>query len=336
MAMVEYTIGDYEFKTEVFFPERVLNAITDVRVNDPDVVLEEAGKRVRRKALTRDGRLTILVADQAARLVAEAEGEPAAMEDRWEFLGRVLRVIAVSDFDGLVGTPDLVEDLLIVNHLVREKGGPGFLDEKAILGSMDFPFASFTAEAIERMRLDGAKLTFRLEEGEIASDGNIERCAGAIVELNRLGVSVFLEALPVKRVNGKCHTVRDAEALAKIVSIASALGDSSARTWLMIPYCQGYERVARATTLPILMVGDGAPGDPGDMLEGFAQGMRSGANVRGASVGREVLLPGRDDPLAVAMAIYKVVHEGFSVKQALMYLMESRGRDMDFLTRWMG
>jgi len=72
------------------------------------------------------------------------------------------------------------------------------------------------------------------------------------------------------------------------------------------------------------------------MLEGFAQGMRSGTNVRGASVGREVLLPGKDDPLAVAMAIYKIVHEGFSVKQALIYLMESRGRDMDFLTRWMG
>ena len=333
VAMVKYSIGDYEFKTEEFFSERILNAITDVRVNNPAVVLEEAKKRVRRKALTRDGRLTILAADQAAGLVSGVKGEPVAMGDRLESLGRVLRVIALSDFDGMVATPDLVEDLLIVNHLVKGKGGPGFLDEKVILGSMGLPgemddrFASFTAEAIERMRLDGAKLTFRLEEDEIASDRNIERCAEAIVELNRLGVPVFLEALPVKM---------DAEALVKIISIAPALGDSSARTWLMAPYCQGYERVARTTTLPILMVDDEAPGDPRDMLEGFAQGMRSGANVRGVSVGREVLLPGRDDPLAVAMAIYKVVHEGFSVKQALMYLMESRGRDMDFLMRWMG
>ena len=333
MAMVKYTIGDYEFKTEEFFPERILNAITDVRVNEPEAVLEEAEKRVRREALTRDGKLTILAADQAARLVTEAKGEPVAMGDRLELLGRVLRVIAVSDFDGVVGTPDLVEDLLIVNHLVKDKGGPGFLDEKVILGSMDLSggmdnrFASFTAEAIERMRLDGAKLTLRLEEDEIASNRDIERCAEAIVELNRLGVPVFLKALPAKM---------DAEALVKIISIASALGDSSVRTWLMIPYCQGYERVARATALPILMVGDEATGDPRGMLEGFAQGMRSGANVRGVSVGREVLLPGRDDPFAVAMAVYKVIHEGFSVKQALIYLMESRGRDIDFLARWMG
>jgi len=191
VAMVKYSIGDYEFKTEEFFSERILNAITDVRVNNPAVVLEEAKKRVRRKALTRDGRLTILVADQAAGLVSGVKGEPVAMGDRLGFLGRVLRVIALSDFDGMVGTPDLVEDLLIVNHLVRGKGGPGFLDEKVVLGSMGLPgemddcFASFTAEAIERMRLDGAKLTLRLKEDEIASDGNSERCAEAIVERNR-------------------------------------------------------------------------------------------------------------------------------------------------------
>jgi len=92
--------------------------------------------------------------------------------------------------------------------------------------------------------------------------------------------------------------------------------------------------VARATTLPILMLGGEAAGDPTGILEEFATGMRAGSNVRGALVGRNVLFPGDDDPLATAMAVQRIVHEGFDAGQAVGHLMESRGRNMDRLSRW--
>jgi len=50
-------------------------------------------------------------------------------------------------------------------------------------------------------------------------------------------------------------------------------------------------------------------------------------------VGRNVLFPGLADPLAVAVAVNSIVHKGFSVQQAVEYLMSSRGLSTDFLTR---
>jgi hypothetical protein len=60
----------------------------------------------------------------------------------------------------------------------------------------------------------------------------------------------------------------------------------------------------------------------------------AGSNVRGALVGRNVLFPGNDDPLATAMAVQGIVHEGFDAGQAVAHLKENRGRDIDRLSRW--
>src|SRR5437773_10186161 len=94
--------------------------------------------------------------------------------------------------------------------------------------------------------------------------------------------------------NDSYRVVKTAEALAKIVSVASALGDSSRYLWLKLPYCESYEVVARSTTLPILLLGGESVGDPTAFLQDVAAGMSAGANVRGALVGRNVLYPGGD------------------------------------------
>ena len=53
-----------------------------------------------------------------------------AMANRLEYLGRILRVVVAGDFDGVMGPTDIIEDLFIVNYLVKTGGGPSFLDEK--------------------------------------------------------------------------------------------------------------------------------------------------------------------------------------------------------------
>ncbi|MBI3009317.1 MAG: hypothetical protein HYY56_07415, partial [Candidatus Omnitrophica bacterium] len=90
-----------------------------------------------------------------------------------------------------------------------------------------------------------------------------------------------------------------------------------------------YDRVVRATTLPLLMLGGESKGDPTGIIGEFSRGMRAGANVRGALVGRNVHFPGKDDPLAVALAVSKIVHEDYSEEKAIKYLMDNRDRDMD-------
>jgi len=340
-----YDLHGYQFDPEAFLPRELFDRITDTRVSRPDVVAEEARLRTRRPALTRDGRLAILAADHPARMVVGVGDDPVAMGNRWHLLARILRVLTADEFDGLMTTPDILEELLILNRLDRELGGPGFLDRKVLIGCMnrgglagaafelDDRMTAFTAAQIAARRLDGAKVMFRLDAAERASLDTIMYCVQAVNECHAQGIPVFLEALMVQRQDGKVTMLRTPDALIKVVSVASGLGSSSALTWLKIPYCEGYERVALSTTCPILMLGGESRGDPTGILTEFAAGMRAGGTVRGALVGRNVTFPGRDDPQAVALAVDAIVHRGFSAANAAAYLADVRGHGMDRFSR---
>jgi DhnA family fructose-bisphosphate aldolase class Ia len=147
---------------------------------------------------------------------------------------------------------------------------------------------------------------------------------------------VFLEPLPVAKTEKGYSVLKTQGALARITGVASALGDSSRYLWLKLPYCEGYETVARATTLPILLLGGESAGGPAPFLTQLAAALAAGPNVRGALVGRNVLYPGGDDPLAVASAAGAIIHDGCSVEQALNSLPANRGRNADFLARHIG
>nr|MDO8099049.1 aldolase [Candidatus Njordarchaeota archaeon] len=358
-----YSIGSYAFKVEDFFPKDLFDKITDIRVGGVgtalqrvakrakakigrgSIVLEEARKRMRRPSLTKDGKLTILAADHPARMVTQVGDDPVAMGNRYELLGRILRVITDEEFDGVMSTPDIIDELFIVNHLVKEAGGKSFLDNKVILGcmnrgglsgtvfEMDDMMTAYTSEGVKEMRLDGAKIMFRLETTEKESGLTISYCARVINELNKLGIPVFVETLPVKKEAGKYKTVKDVTPLIQVIGVASGLGYSSMNTWLKIPYCEDFGRVAKATTCPILLLGGEATGSPIDILKQFVEGMKAGKNVRGALVGRNVTYPGRDDPLAVASAVYRIVHKGYTAQEASDHINNTRGKNIDILSK---
>lgn len=342
-----YYIGDYEFKVEEFFPQYMFDMITDIRVNYPEVVKKEAQVRKRREKLAgKDGKLTILALDHPARRVVRAGDDPIIMGDRLSYLGRALRVITSPEFDGFMGTPDIVEEIFIVNYLLKLNGGQSFLDEKVILGcmnrgglagvvyEMDDTFTAFTAESIKELRLDGAKMMFRLEVNSPESGKTIQYCAEAVTRCNRLGIPVFIEPLPTEKTEQGFKNIKRADELVKVVCIASALGESSMNTWLKIPYCENFEIVARASTCPKLMLGGESLGDPTPVIEEFVKGMKAGKSIRGALVGRNVHHPGKDDPRAVALAINGVVHNGFTLEEAISCLIENRGKGMDDLTKY--
>jgi len=344
-----YSIGDYKFNVEEFFPDNIFSAITDIRVNAPEVIENEAQARKRRENLTGvDGKLTILAADHPARHITKSGDDPLIMGNRQSYLGRILRVVTNPEFDGVMGTPDIIEDLLIVNHIVKEAGGESFLDNKVILGcmnrgglsgvvfEMDDTFTAFNAESIHALRLDGAKVMFRLDVNSPESGKTIKYCADAVTECNDYGIPIFIEPLPVEKTETGYSTKKVADDLIKIIGVASALGSTSARTWLKIPYCENYELVAKATSLPCLMLGGAAKDDPTPTISEFAQGIRAGASIRGALVGRNVHHPANgDDPLAIALAINGIVHNGFAAEEAIDHLMEQRGRNMDALTKYL-
>lgn len=341
-----YELKGFKYDSTKFFCSCLKDKITEIRVNRPNLVQAEAMARRKRSSITKDGKLTILACDHPARRVTGVGDNSFAMANRLQYLGRVLRVLAASEFDGVMGTTDMIEDLFVVNYLVRQGGGPSFLDEKVILGcmnrgglagcsfEMDDRMTSFSAESIARLGLDGAKIMFRLELDNPDSLATIEYCAKAVSDMNSYGLPTFIEPLPMKKEAGKYKTVKEANELARIAGVASALGDSSMYTWLKLPYAPNYEVVAASTTLPILMLGGEALGDPTPVLREFGEGMKAGDNVRGALVGRNVIFPGDDDPMAVAMAAQKIVHEGLSADEAIEYLMSVRGENMDALSKY--
>jgi len=342
--MAKYEVGDYVFDLKRFFPDPIFNAITEVRVGSPEIILRTAVARKKRKKLTRDGKLTILAADHPGRMVTRSGDDPIGMCDRQEYLGRVLRVVTHPDVDGIMATTDVIEDLFIVDHLVKQGGGPSFLDEKVMLGSMnrgglsgtafemDDTFTSFSVESIRLLRLDAAKTMFRLELTSGDSAKTMLYNADIISELNRYEIPCFLEILYVSSEGYKVQ--KSLAEMMKAIGVASAMGDSSRNLWLKIPFCENYHRVVRATTLPLLMLGGESKGDPTGTIGEFVAGMKAGANVRGALVGRNILFPGKDDPLAAALAVNRVVHAGVSTEEAVVFLMNNRDIQMDALTRY--
>jgi hypothetical protein len=87
---------------------------------------------------------------------------------------------------------------------------------------------------------------------------------------------------------------RDTPALVRSITIASALGTTSAYTWLKLPACPEPEQVFAATTLPCVVLG-GVPGpSPQADLDSWGRALHQD-NVRGLVVGRALLYPADDD-----------------------------------------
>jgi DhnA family fructose-bisphosphate aldolase class Ia len=334
------------FNAKDFLPTAILSEVTNIRVTDPERSLQVAKARKRRKQLTRGGKLNILAADHPARRVTRVGDQPLRMADRREYMARILRVLMSDGVDGLLATMDIIEDLLLIHDIMKEKTGDGFLDEKVLivsfnraglLGSsweIDDPISGPTAESCAQWGLDGAKILLRLCDAEPDSLKTLLATVKAITELNAVGLPMFLESLPVEKVDGGYKIIKTAEELARTAGAAAAMGDSARYLWLKLPYCENYEMVAQSTTLPILLLGGEPVGDATPFLRELALGLKAGANVRGALVGRNILYPGdADDPLAIIESVGGIIHQGWTIEQSLEAQAAHRGRDMDWLSR---
>ncbi len=300
--------------------------------------------RVRRPVLAPHGRLLVLAADHPARMVTGVGSDGLRMGDRWELLGRILRVITAPGVDGLMATPDVLEEVLMLSHLARRHADRGWLDGKIMIGCMnrgglaktafelDDRMTAFTAEGMAGLKCDGAKLMFRIDPREAASVRTLERCAREIDACHARGLTVFLEAMLVERTASGYRSRTDPESLIRVAGVAAGIGTSSAGTWLKLPYGPHYDRVAAATTLPILMLGGEVRDDSREILEEFATGIAAGPNVRGAMVGRNVSFAAGEDPRAVAAAASAVVHRGSRGAEIRTVLEAERGRALDLIS----
>jgi len=341
-------IGSYKFETKLFFPEDIFYKIIEVRLSKVNEILEKEYKnRVKRK-YPWNKNLVMIAADHPARGVTRIGPNIMAMGDRHEYLGRILRVLTLDHVDGIMTTPDIMDDLFILNYLFKQLGGKSFLDNKILIGStnrggllgspyeMYDPVTAYTIDDIRKLKLDGAKMMVRIDfETKMAkySQRTLALCSKMIRRCNESNIPSFIEALPVTRDQNSNYTInKNAEAMIKTIGIATALGGGSVNTWLKVPYVDKFESVAKSATNPILILGGESTGNPIDLFKILEMGLTAGKNVRGCLAGRHLLYPGDDDPRAVALAISGIIHDKNNINKAIKILNNNRGRHMDVLT----
>jgi hypothetical protein len=279
-----------------------------VRATNPGAVRQAyATRRRRSKLLSDDGTLFLVAADHPARGALGVGGDPLAMADRRTLLERLLIALENPAVDGLLGTPDIVEELLLL----------GALHEKVVLGSMnrgglagadweiDDRFTGYDARTLVDCGLDGGKMLLRLVDADPGTIPTLQACADAVTELAAYGLVAMVEPLPYVRESGKLVLRDDPVSLARAVTVASGLGTTSAHTWLKLPSTDD-PRVLGATTLPVVVLGGVPSGDPAADLAAWGRTLRHDV-VRGLVVGRTLLYPPGGDVGAAVDAAAKVL-----------------------------
>jgi hypothetical protein len=197
---------------------------------------------------------------------------------------------------GLLGTPDIVEDLLLL----------GALEGRAVFGSMnrgglagasfelDDRFTAYDAEAIASAGLQGGKMLLRIDQHDPGSVRTLEGCGRAVTELARRELVAMVEPFMCSSSQGRVHVELTPEATIRSAAIAAGLGATSAYTWLKLPVVDEMERVAAATTLPVLLLGGEVSQDQDAVFERWERALEL-PTVIGLVVGRSLLYPPDDD-----------------------------------------
>jgi hypothetical protein len=280
------------------------------RAERPEAIAQAYAGRTSRPRLAHDGRMFIVAADHPARGSLGVGDRSGAMADRRSLLGRHCVALERPGVDGVLATPDIVEDLLLLG-LLEGRLVVGSLNRGGLAGSsweLDDPITGYTAEAVAGHRLDGGKLLVRIDDEDPGTRETLVMAGQAVSALAASGRMAMVEPLPYcQDESGRARLDPDPDQLVRAVAIASGLGATSAHTWLKVPATDDAPRVLGATSLPCLLLG----GDPGaDAPATYARWEAALAlpNARGLVAGRALLYPPEDDVAAAVDAAARLVH----------------------------
>ena len=286
------------------------SGLLETRATAPGAIATALAARTSRPLLAADGNTFIIAIDHPARGMVGVTGQPFVMADRRDVLERTMTALADPGVDGVMATPDILDDLALLGAL-DGKVAVGSINRSGLLGSaweLDDQLTGHTVQSIVDQGLDGAKMLLRIDLEDERSRPTIEACARWITELAAAQKLAMLEPLPYTTdTDGRKVLDPDEDALVKCVGIANALGASSAYTWLKLPATAQIERVMAATSMPGLILG-GAPGpNPETAFDEWRRAMDI-PNVRGLVVGRSLLYPSNGDVTEAVATAAAIVH----------------------------
>ncbi|MDN5860555.1 MAG: aldolase [Pseudonocardia sp.] len=283
-----------------------LHTLVRTRVQRPGAVAEAAAARRRPASLLgAHGRLMMIAADHPARGALRAGERPMAMADRADLLDRLVLALSRPEINGVLGTPDVLEDLLLL----------GALEGKVVVGSMnrgglagtafeiDDRFTAYDAAAIAAAGFEGGKMLTRIEPDDPATAPTLEAAGRAVSELAGRGLMALVEPFISHRVDGRVRNDLSTDAMVRAMTVAAGLGTTSAYTWLKVPVVDDMERALAATSLPALILGGEVAVDPDAAFASWQKALAL-PTVQGLVIGRSLLYPADDD---VASAVASVL-----------------------------
>ncbi|HSK36891.1 MAG TPA: aldolase, partial [Actinomycetota bacterium] len=180
--------------------------VFEARTRRPESIAEAAAGRVRPSSLFNEhGRLMMIAADHPARGALRAGDRALAMADRVELLDRLCLALSRPGVNGVLGTPDILEDLLLL----------GALDGKVVVGSMnrgglagtvfeiDDRFTAYDAASLAAAGFEGGKMLLRIDPDDPATVATLESCAHAVSDLAEHRLLAMVEPFISHRVDGR-------------------------------------------------------------------------------------------------------------------------------------
>jgi len=275
--------------------------LMDTRFANPGAIQEAAQQRRHHPLEIGSDRLLIIAADHPARGVISVGRDATAMANRYDLLDRLTSALSIPGVDGVLGTPDIIDDLLLL----------GALDDKIVFGSMnrgglpgavfelDDRFTGYSPASIVQGGLDGGKMLLRINLDDPGTANTLSACADAVTQLAASQRIAMIEPFMNARTDKNPKNVLTTEAVMRSMAIASALGATSAYTWLKVPVVEDMARVAEASTMPIVLLGGERSDQPDEMYRRWETSLRL-PGVRGLVVGRNLLYP-HDNDVATAV-----------------------------------
>jgi hypothetical protein len=268
-------------------------ALTTMRVEAPERIAKALADRPRRQHLASGGAMFIVAADHTARGMIGVPGQPRAMADRRTMLDRLLTALDNPRVDGVLGSADILEDLVCLGAL-DGRVAVGTMNRGGLAGArweLDDRFTAYDTDHLVAANLDAGKMLLRIDPEDRGTVPTLAACAAAVGALNDRRMMAMVEPIPyTKDSNGRAVWDHDPDALLRAVGVCAGLGGSSAYTWLKIQATADIATVAAATSQPLLILG-GSPGpDPEATFASWALALEQ-PTVRGLVVGRALLYP---------------------------------------------
>jgi DhnA family fructose-bisphosphate aldolase class Ia len=287
-----------------------LTRLREERLRNPSAIAKALATRTRRSFVPDDGRLFIVAADHPARGALGVGSDPMAMADRGELLQRLVAALSRPGVDGVLGTPDIIDDLALLGAL-DGKIAVGSMNRGGLRGSvfeMDDRYTGYDVDTIVSAGLDAAKTLVRVNLRDAGTARTLEETARAVTAAARENVPILLEPFMSNWKDEKIVNDLSPDAVITSVAIASGLGASSACTWLKLPVVPEMERVMASTTLPTLLLGGDSGADPDETFASWESAL-SLPGVRGLVVGRTLLYPIDGDVEGAVDTAASLVHE---------------------------